>query len=190
MTRLRSVTVIAAVLVGVAIPTVAVAGPASAATPWQTLHGEFLDVVQDACGVPGLTLEMATVADGRERFISQGPDRIPYIQSFVHETIVITNVATGAYVTRVADYRSVDLKITDIGDNTWLVVGQMPARNVIYDQDGRVIAHGAGLFRFEELWDNGGTPTDPSDDFQIESLSFKFVGNPLDRCPAIIQAIG
>jgi hypothetical protein len=190
MTRLRAVTMVAAVLVGMAIPTVGVAGSASAATPWQTFHGEFLDVVQDACGVAGLTLEMVTVADGREKVTSQGPDRIPYLQSFVDETIVITNVATGAYVTRVAEYRFVDLKITDIGNNTWLVVGQSPGRNVIYDQDGRVIARGAGLFRFEELWDNGGTPTDPSDDSQIGFLSSRTVGNPLDRCPAIIQAIG
>jgi hypothetical protein len=59
----------------------------------------------------------------------------------------------------------------------------------MYNQDGRVIARGVGLFHFEELWDNGGTPTDPSDDFELEFLSLRFVGNPFDRCPTIIQTI-
>jgi hypothetical protein len=78
MTRLRAVTVVAAVLVGVAMPTVAVTGTASAATTWQPFHGEFTEVQQDACGVSGLTLEVAIVVDGRERFSSHGPDTLPY----------------------------------------------------------------------------------------------------------------
>jgi hypothetical protein len=190
MTRLRSILGVVAVLAVLSIPTVAVTGAASAATTWQPFQGEFTEVQQDACGVPGLTLETTTVVDGRERFSSHGPDTLPYYQSFVDETNTITNVATGAYVTRVAHYRFVDLKLTDNGDGTYFVIGQAPGHQLMYNQDGQVIARGAGLFRFEEVWDNGGTPTDPSDDFEIEFLSFEIVGNPFERCPAIIQAIG
>jgi hypothetical protein len=173
-----------------AIPAVTVTGTAAAASSWQPIHGEFTEVQQDACGVPGLTLEIAVVVDGRERFSSHGADTLPYYQSFVVETNTITNVATGAYVTRVANYRFVDLKLSDNGDGTYSVVGQSPGHQVMYDQDGQVIARGAGLFRFEELWDDGGTPTDPSDDFELEFLSSRNVGNPFGRCDAIIDAIG
>lgn len=191
MTRFRTVTTIAAVLAGLAIPSVGLAGAASAAPiKWETLHDEFTEVQQDACGVPGLTLETALVLDTRQRFSSHGPDTLPYYQSFVEENNTITNVATGAFVTVAASYRFVDLKLTDNGDGTFTAIGQAPGHRVMYNQAGQMIARGAGLFRFLQVWDNGGTPTDPSDDFLLENVSSRTVGNPFDRCPAIIQAIG
>ena len=61
---------------------------------------------------------------------------------------------------------------------------------LVYIQDGQVIARGAGLIRFEALWDNGGTPTDGSDDEFLDSAVIKDVGHPAAFCATIIQAIG
>jgi hypothetical protein len=61
---------------------------------------------------------------------------------------------------------------------------------VVYIQDGQVIARGATFVRFETLVDNGGTPTDPSDDEFLGEIVIKDVGNPAAFCATIIQAIG
>jgi hypothetical protein len=53
-----------------------------------------------------------------------------------------------------------------------------------------VIARAASLIRFEALVDNGGTPTDQSDDGFLGDVVIKDVGNPADFCATIIRAIG
>jgi hypothetical protein len=190
MTRLRSVTSIAAVLVGLAVPTVGVAGAAFAAPgEWETFHNEFTFVEEDACGVPGLTLEQAFVSDGRERITVRGPDGLSYYAAHEEVARTVTNVATGESVTQIITVRFTYLKVTDNGDGTSTLVTQRPTR-AVYIQDGQVIARGAGLVRFEELVDNGGTPTDPSDDEFLGEVVVRDVGNRPDFCATIIQAIG
>jgi hypothetical protein len=190
MTRLRSITSIAAVLAGLAIPTVGVAGAASA-TPgdWEPFHNEFSAVEEDACGVSGLTLEHVLVSDGRERFTVHGPDGLSYHAQFEEVSHTVTNVATGESVTQVFDLRYADLSVTDNGDGTSTIVTQRPA-TVVYIQDGQVISRSASLVRFEALIDNGGTPTDPSDDEFLDEVVIKDVGNRPNFCATIVQAIG
>lgn len=190
MTQLRAARTIAAVLVGLAIPTLGAAGAASAAPgEWETFHNEFTVVEEDACGVPGLTLEQAFVSDGRERITVRGPDGLSFYAA--HEEVVrtVTNVATGESVTQIITVRFTYLKVTDNGDGTSTLVTQRPTRSV-YIQDGQVIARGSSLVRFEELVDNGGTPTDPSDDEFLGEVVIKDVGNRPEFCATIIQAIG
>jgi hypothetical protein len=69
-----------------------------------------------------------------------------------HEEVArtVTNVATGESVTQLITVRYTFLKVTDNGDGTSTVVSQRPTR-VVYVQDGRVIARGAGFVRFEGL---------------------------------------
>jgi hypothetical protein len=190
MTRFCARITIAAMLAGFVI---ASAGVASAApSKWQPFHGGGgPEVFEDFCGVPGLTVENTFVANGRFRITAHGPDQLPHYVEFVNSTDTWTNVATGAYVTLVASYRSADHKVTDNGDGTLTVIVQTPHNNVVYDQDGQVIARRAGLFRDEVLIDNGGTPTDPSDD---EFLGYvervKNVGLGFDFCAVLVQAIG
>jgi hypothetical protein len=97
-------------------------------------------------------------------------------------------VATGAYVTIVASFHSADHKVTDNGDGTLTAIVQTPHNNEVYDQRGQVIARRAGLFRDEVLIDNGGTPTEPSDD---EFLGYvqrvKIVGLGFDFCAVLVQ---
>jgi len=190
MTRLRSITSIAAVLAGLAIPTVGVAGAAFAAPgEWETFHNEFSFVEEDGCGVPGLTLEHVFVSDGREKITAHGPDGLPYPAVLETVTHTVTNVATGESVTAVENFRFADLHVTDNGDGTLTAIIQRPA-HIVYIQDGQVIARGAGLLRVEGLFAHGGTPTDPSDDEFLAQLVIKDVGNPADFCATVIQAIG
>jgi hypothetical protein len=186
MTRLRSRTSIAAVLAGLVVPAVGVADASSAAPGgWENFHHEFSVVEEDACGVPGLTLEQNFVSDGRERITAHPP----YYKSFEEVTRTVTNVATGESVTQIISVRFTYLKITDNGDGTSTLTTQRPTR-AVYIQDGQVIARGATFVRFEELVDNGGTPTDPSDDEFLGEVVIKDVGNRADFCATVIQAIG
>ena len=129
------------------------------------------------------------MSEGRERITTHGPDGLPYATSLETVTRTVTNVATGESVTEIFTLRFAFLKVTDNGDGTSTVISQRPARDV-YIQDGQVIARGAGLTRFEALFDNGGTRTDPSDDEFLEDQVIKQVGNPVDFCATITQAIG
>ncbi|RYP89031.1 hypothetical protein EKO23_00965 [Nocardioides guangzhouensis] len=190
MIRLRSLTSFAALLAGLAIPALGVEATASAAPgEWEAFHNEFSFVEEDSCGVPGLTLEQVFVVDGRSKVTVHGPDGMHYYAALEQVARTVTNVATGESVTQVIDLRFADLKVTDNGDGTSTIISQRPAR-VVYLQDGRVIARGATLVRFEALWDNGGTPTDPYDDEFLEEVIIKDVGNPADFCATVIQAVG
>jgi hypothetical protein len=189
MIRPRSTTRIAAVLAGLAIPTVGLAGAALAAPgEWETFHREFSFVQEDGCGVPGLMLEHVLVSDGRERVTAHGPDGLPYFAALETVTHTVTN-PTGESVTQVSHIRYADLHVIDNGDGTLTTIGQRTAR-VAYIQDGQVIARGAGLIRVEGLWDHGDTPTDPTDDEFLDETIIKEVGNPAEFCATVIQAVG
>jgi hypothetical protein len=190
MTRLRSITSIAAVLAGLVVPAVGVADASSAAPGgWETFHNEFSFVEEDACGVPGLTLEQVFVSDGRERVTAHGPDGLPYYAAHEEVARTVTNVATGEAVTQVVSVNFKFLKVTDNGDGTSTIISQRPTR-AVYIQDAQVIARGVTFVRFEALVDNGGTPTDPSDDEFLGEVVIKDVGNRADFCATVIQAIG
>ena len=97
-------TTIAAVLAGVAVPSVALAGAATAApSQWETFHeGYGPEVSENFCGVPGFTVEQEGAVEGRFRITAHGPDGLPYYASHITDTSTETNVATGEYVTRVS----------------------------------------------------------------------------------------
>jgi hypothetical protein len=60
-----------------------------------------------------------------------------------------------------------DLKVTDNGDGTLTIPGMGAGMSKYLGPDGFLFLD-AGQFRFEVLIDHGGTPTDPSDDEEIE----------------------
>ncbi len=189
MIRLRSMMGIAAMLAGLAIPSVGVAGAASAtAGNWETVHVEFSFVEEDGCGVPGLTLEHAFVLDGRERVTAHGPDQLPFYTGLFKNSRTATNAATGESVTEVSNVGIQDLKVTVNGRTLTSI--SLRAERDVYIHDGHVIARGAGLLHIKSVWDHGGTPTDPSDDEFVEEVVIKEVGNIPDFCRTIIPAIG
>jgi hypothetical protein len=191
MTRLRVVNVIAAVLAGVVMPAVVVAGAASAApSMWERFHFEDAQTHEDTCGVSGLTVDETVVGDGRFRTTTHGPDGLSYYVEFDDITDTFTNVATGETVTVLQSTKFVDHKVTDNGDGTLTVLSEFIGTVVFY-QDGQPIARSTGILdRFEFVFDHAGTPTDPSDDVLLEVRQLEGAGRMVDFCATIVQAIG
>jgi hypothetical protein len=175
-----------------AVSSTCLLGAASAApSKWEPFHEEYgPDVSRNFCGVSGLMVEQRVVVDGRSSTTPRGADRLPYYREHVRVTDTWTNVRTGESVTVETAYRGGAHRVTNNGDGTLTVVVQNTNNTFYYDADGDVIGHDAGLFRFELLFDHGGTPDDPSDD---EVLAFvgvhKNVGRNDDFCTTLVEAL-
>ena len=157
----------------------------------ETFHEEETLVFNNFCDVPGLTVELAIVRDGRVHAVPHGPDGLPHFGSHVEQTEVYTNLANDKSVTAVLIGNDKDLRVTDNGDGTLTVLVLATGNAVVYGEDGKAIARNPGQTRFEILVDHGGTPTDPSDD---EFLTFLGVvkgstGRTDDFCAAAVPAL-
>jgi hypothetical protein len=157
----------------------------------ETFHEEETLVLTNFCDVPGLTVELAIVRDGRVHAVPHGPDGLPHFGSHVKQTEVYTNLANDKSVTAVLIGNDKDLRVTDNGDGTLTVLVLATGNAVVYGEDGKAIARNPGQTRFEILVDHGGTPTDPSDD---EFLAFLGVvkestGRTDDFCAAVVPAL-
>ena len=82
-----------------------------------TFHDEFSERVRDLC-VDGLTARLDTTVDGRFLVRRQGADQLAYYQEHLKIRQVITNVATGEFVTEVDTVLSKDHRVTNNGDGT------------------------------------------------------------------------
>lgn len=188
MRRSRALT-LAAVL-GVALPTVLAAAPASA-KPIERgeFHDEFTDVFTDFCDVPGLTVDYEAVVDGTYRWNSHGAEGIPYYVEHLHITQVFTNPDTELSVRTTESTLSKDLSIDREGDILTIVI-LATGNFTMYGPDGKAIARNPGQVRFRLVIDDNGTLTDPSDDIE---LSFELIkgstGRSDDFCEAIVPAI-
>jgi hypothetical protein len=69
--------------------------------------------------------------------------------------------------------------VTDNGDGTLTIPGMGAGMSKYLGPDGFLFLD-AGQFRFEVLIDHGGTPTDPSDDEEIEG-TFRVVRDRTGR---------
>ena len=70
--------------------------------------------------------------------------------------------------------------MTDNGDGTLTITALSMGSERWYDGDGKFVLMNAGLFRWQILVDNKGTPTDPFDDEEIEFLGFLKTSNNND----------
>jgi hypothetical protein len=157
----------------------------------ETFHEEDTLVLNDFCDVPGLTVELAFVVDGRVHAVPHGPDGLPHFGVHFVRTDVFTNLANDKSVTGVLNEIDKDLRVTDNGDGTLTIIVLATGNFVLYGEDGKAIARDPGQTRFEILIDHGGTPTDPSDD---EFLAFLGVvkgstGRSDDFCAAAVPAL-
>jgi hypothetical protein len=163
---------LSAVLLLVATSAIALATTASAGGQ---LFRELIDekeseVEADFCGIEGLTVEFATHRVGRAHAVPHGRNGLVYLGFNLKVTEVVTNLANGNSVTSFATVRDKDQRVTDNGDGTLTLLVLGTGNEVLYGEDGKVIARNPGQVRFEVLVDHGGTPTDPSDDKFIEFL--------------------
>ena len=179
-----------AAVVAAAIAATATVMPAAAATPgeWETNHNEWGDVFEDFCDVPGLTVRDEGSGDSRDRYSLR--NGLPYFEGHSVDTDVYTNLANGKSVSVVEQRNDRSVHVTDNGDGTLTVRYLASGVNVMYDQDGNVLDRGAGSVSVDATFDNGGTPSDPSDD---EPFAFDFLrssGRDIDFCAVLIRTIG
>jgi hypothetical protein len=176
--------------VGAGLATVAVSATA-AAEPLERgeFHDEFTGVVEDFCGVEGLTVRFEAVFDGRFRAVTQGGELV-YFDEHVNVTNTLTNLDNGNFVTLNDRVLNKDLSVTDNGNGTLTVIALSTGNATIYDSSGKAIGRNPGQIRTEFVVDHAGTPGDPRDDEIIsEEVIFGSTGRSDDFCEVVIPAL-
>jgi len=175
------------------VGSMALAGGASA-KPIE--HTEFLDefseTIENFCDVPGLTVQHDNAANVRLLINPHGPDGLIYFHANVKFTGVFTNLANGNTVTEVGNAVDKDLRVTDNGDGTLTILALTTGNAAVFGPDGKALGRNPGQVRFEFVVDHAGTPTDPTDDEEIED-SFRLVkgstGRTDDFCAAVLPVL-
>jgi hypothetical protein len=179
------------VAAGLTVTSIGLAGAASAEPPEHD-HSETTVIIENPCGVPGLTVQVDRVLDGKTLVNTHGPDGLQYTLHNEKLTEVVTNTANGKVVTLEATVMEKDLKVTDNGDGTLTVLVMATGNDVVSGPDGKAIARNPGQVRVERLFDNAGTPTDRSDDmFLSERVVKESTGrtDATDFCTVMIPAV-
>lgn len=157
-----------------------------------TFHDEFSERVRNFCDTGGFTVDLDTTVDGRFLLKTRGADQLAYYQEHVKVHQVITNIATGEYVTEVDTVLSKDHRVTNNGDGTLTITVLATGNGTLLGSNGKAIARNPGQIRFKILIDHGGTPGNPFDDEFLEFLGTVkgSTGRSDDFCTAIVEAIG
>jgi hypothetical protein len=152
---------------------------------------EETEIIEDFCDIPGLTVQRDATIEARFMLIPHGPDGLGYGMEHFKISSVFTNVANGNTVTEQDTVLNKDLRVTDNGDGTLTILVLATGNNVAYGPDGTAIARDPGQTRFEILIDNGGTPSDPSDDEFLEFLGVVkgSTGRTDDFCAAVVPVL-
>jgi hypothetical protein len=181
------------VAAGLTVASIALAGAASAKPlERREFHEETTEIVEDFCDIPGLTVQVDSMTEGRFMLNPHGPDGLAYGIEHLEITDVFTNLDNGNDVTGEQAFMSKDLRVTDNGDGTLTILGLNAGKmGVVYGPDGKAIVRGPGQIRFELLIDNGGTPSDPFDDEFLEFLGIVKgpTGRTDDFCAAVVPVL-
>jgi hypothetical protein len=137
-------------------------------------------------------VELAFVVDLSVHVVPHGPDGLAYFLQHGTVSEMFTSLANGKSVTSVSTVIEKDLRVTDNGDGTQTILILATGNAVLYGDDGKAIARNPGQIRFEILVDDGGTPTDPSDDEFLDFLGVVkgSTGRSDDFCEAAVPALG
>jgi len=150
------------------------ASPASAAV---IVHERFVDSGSEAfTACPGINAEISWTDRVHELIRTKGKDGLVYFKVNVHGTTAVTNLNTGGSYTNVYNFNDRDLKVVDNGDGTLTITIASSGSFKWFDADGNRVLKGAGQFRAELTVDHGGTPTDPSDDVELDFVVVKQAG--------------
>jgi hypothetical protein len=131
-------------------------------------HDSGSEVLEGFCG--DLTVRVDFAVDGTFLLNPHGPDGLAYGSENVHGTQSLTNLANDKTITSVFNVTTKDLKVTDNGDGTLTILVLATGGERWYGPDGQFLFNNPGQIRYEVLIDDGGTPTDPSDDQFLEFL--------------------
>ena len=176
-------------VLGIAVALVVAATASGGNTFRDAIHEERTFDLADYCDVAGLTVRITRVLDQRFKVTPHG-DGFAYFLSHSAVTETITNVATGRTLTSKAVVDEKDHRITLNPDGTLTILIMATGNAVLYGPDGKAIARGPGQLRFEILVDDGGTPSDPSDDVVTRLGVVKgSTGRNDDFCAAAVPAL-
>jgi hypothetical protein len=157
-------------VLAVAVLALGSAAASAAAKPLERVH--FHDsssvIIEDFCG--DLTVREVTDVDGAFLFNAHGPNGLLFGSEKVHGSVSWTNLANDKTFTVVFNTLTKDLKVTDNGDGTLTLLVLSTGSFKVFGPDGEFLFNDPGQVRFELLIDHGGTPTDPSDDVELEFL--------------------
>lgn len=181
-----------------ALMVTAAAAPASA-RPIDRDHYDvtYVEDVEDYCdleGRPDLTVRLEQHFVGTLQVKSRGPGDLPYTSDHLHYTTARTNLDNGKSITSDGTRKNFDRKVTDNGDGTSTVRVNSLTSDISYDGSGTTVHRFVGRVVYEELIDNGGTPSDLSDDQFLDFLGIVRenvqVNSPdLDFCEVVHNVI-
>lgn len=179
------------ITIGIAVTALGAAPAGAKPLDRGPLFEEFSETFTDFCGVPGLTIEVDTVLEGRFLFNARKPGTAPYYLETILVERVYTN-AEGDFVTETERVLSKDLKVTDNGDGTLTILVLATGNASVAGADGKVIARNPGQVRFEVLIDHNDTIENPDDDVFLEFLGLVkgSTGRTDDFCAAVVPILG
>ena len=169
-----------------------ITGPAAGAVlDSGTEEFSFSETIRNFCGVSGLRVRLDATVVIDFRLVQHGSDELPYYTEHVAFSGVYTNLRTGQFVTAVETTLGKDLSVTDNGDGTFTIVAFGTGNATIYDSTGTAIGRNPGQLRFEITVDNGGTPSDPSDDefVSFDGILLGSTGRSDDFCEVTVPAL-
>lgn len=186
------------------ISTVGIAvGPAGPAMARPLEHEHWTDsgsaIAQDehpgfCAGTVNFPVQHDWDAEGMFLLVRHG-DGFAYGGNRFRATDVWTNTLNGKTFTITVVGQDRDQKISDNGDGTLTIELAFPGVQKVYGPDGARLFMDTGTVRAEVLIDNGGTPSDPSDDQFLEFLGV--LSNPgladtaeRDFCADLVTFIG
>lgn len=161
------------------VTALALAGTAVAVSPADAKpieKGHFTEsFTTDPYDCDGLLMAQDEV-DARISFLvnQRGSSPFPYFADHFHATVVTTNLATGGTYTQIYRNNTTDHTIVDNGDGTITITVRAAGGTRYYDQFGNFVQKDPGTVWFSFAVDYGGTPSDPSDDTDVED-SFEIV---------------
>jgi hypothetical protein len=156
-------------------------------------HFQFHETSSEPVEACGLTLRMDVDLRGMLLENTHGRDGLVYFTETFHGTVSWTNLANGLTMTEIINIVEKDLKVTDNGDGTLTLVHMVSGVHNVKGPDGKIERMDPGTFRFEVLLDHGGTPTDPSDDEELDFRVIKEGTGPnelVDFCADVQELIG
>jgi hypothetical protein len=189
MRHSRKLRLSALLALGVTAAAMLAAGAAAQPPFKERFHDEGTFVDEDFCGT-GLTVDGTFVEDGSLLVVAHGPDGLAYFLEHISTTVTSTNRANGKTVTVDSSVVNKDLRVTDNGDGTLTILVLVTGNDVFYGPDGKAIGRNPGQIRVEILVDHGGTPTDPSDDVQLDfRLVRESTGRNDNFCEVAVPAL-
>ena len=185
MSRFRTISPAAALVTGLVVPLIGIGAASAAPSQWERYVFEYGPEPSFCDG-----LIQHGVVTGKTR-VTQHGDGLYYYYDQGEFTETWTNPDDPEdFATVTALFKQSALKVTDNGDGTYQVLFAGPGTISVYDGD-TLVAHRAGQSRFILLFDDAGTPGDPTDDPVIANLgTVKQVGTTFSYCDPILDVVG